>query len=126
MHLDPSAYFSALATFAEKLEYASENPSSLSAIDIEMIILSGALYMRKLDEHGFLKEGFALAGRTINTPHGPLNVRTICDRLMHSRVIENHDLSAIKFRSDREGDVYIDVSSLSRTFTDYANASNFA
>lgn len=122
MHADPLPYFSALDEFTTKLASVAENPHAMSATEIEMIILSGALYIRKLDEHGFLKSSFAISGFTVNTHHGQFSMKDMCDRLLHSLLIDTQDLRAIRFRSDKEGDLRIDLPTLIDVFGRYARA----
>lgn len=105
MHKDPTAYFTALGALGEKLKSMNGNwDKATCPLESEMLILTGALYLRKLDEHGALNSKFALAGKTVKAVSGEINVKVLCDRLIHSKLIETTNFNEINFETKPKKD----------------------
>lgn len=121
MHRDPTKYFKALGELGARLAHIQSCwDDTTSPLESEMLILTGALYLRKLDEHGCLKSGFALAGRTFKAKSGDIDMKTLCDRLIHSQLLETTDFNDINFRSDRGSIIVVDGAELARFFIRYS------
>jgi len=85
-----------------------------------MLILTGALYLRKLEEHGHIKPSFTLAGRTFKAKSGDIDMKTLCDRLIHSQLLETTNFNDINFQSDRGDVIVVDGMKLAEFFDRYS------
>lgn len=121
MHRDPIEYFKALDDLGARLaQIQDRRDKTTSPLESEMLILTGALYLRKLDEQRHLKSSFQLAGRTFKAKSGDINMKTLCDRLIHSQLLETTNFSDINFCSDRGDVITVDGVKLAEFFTIYA------
>lgn len=121
MHRDPTEYFKALGNLGARLAcIQSRWNDTTSPLESEMLILTGALYLRKLDEQGHLKSGFGLAGKTFKAKSGDIDMKTLCDRLIHSQLLETTNFSDINFRSDRGDLIVVDGMKLAEFFNRYS------
>lgn len=121
MHRDPTEYFNALRDLGDRLAgIQSRWNDATSPLESEMLILTGALYLRKLEEHGHINPSFALAGRTFKAKSGDIDMKTLCDRLIHSQLLETNNFNDINFQSDRGDVIVVDGMKLAEFFDRYS------
>jgi len=121
MHRDPTEYFKALGDLGDRLAgIQSRWNDTTSPLESEMLILTGALYLRKLEEHGHIKPSFTLAGRTFKAKSGDIDMKTLCDRLIHSQLLETTNFNDINFQSDRGDVIVVDGMKLAEFFDRYS------
>lgn len=88
----PVPYFEALGDIAAKLaEFHAGDITwdDSSPLLLEMLLLSAALYIRKLDEHGFLKPELSPARKKYQLADGKNHgVGALINNIIHSRSID--------------------------------------
>lgn len=96
MHADPSPYFEKLGSLAENLQgFVADDAAEPGsrALDIELALLTAALFIRKLSEHGFLADGMNIERKHYRLADGRRrSVSTLVNTLLHSRRIETSRL----------------------------------
>ncbi|ANL57320.1 hypothetical protein [Rhizobium phaseoli] len=93
MHNDPELCRLEIQKVADILR----NGSQLDAYGIEHLMIFGAVHLRKMDEHKYLKPSHGLKGRAF----AGTNVLDFCDRIMHSKYMHTQDANHIEVQSDK-------------------------
>ncbi|PWE52059.1 hypothetical protein DEM27_33120 [Metarhizobium album] len=122
MHKDPALYFQRLGEIADRLAELSRSWKETTApLETEMLLVTGALYLRKLQEHGCINDRFRLSGKTIKMDDGShSSMEDIANRLIHSLLIESGTPDRITFRSDRGTELHLSLAAFAQHFREYA------